>query len=136
MSDNQTPVPLGSNAITPLGSGNTSLPDVSRLTPGELAKIETIKQQINLEDSQAIITYGVGAQREISTFADNILGEIRNNDSGYVGEIMTDLVTHIKKVDVNGLEVKGGFLSRIPILSSFFNSVKKFISSYEKLSVQ
>jgi uncharacterized protein YaaN involved in tellurite resistance len=127
MSDNNMPVPLS--------QGNTNL-DLSKLPPEELARIETIKNQINLEDSQAIITYGVGAQREISTFADTILSEIRNKDSGYVGGIMTDLLTHIKKVDVNGLEIKGGFLSRIPILSSFFNSVKKFVAGYEKLSVQ
>src|ERR1700744_6107623 len=128
MTDNNlTPVPLSQNS--------TAL-DLTKFTPEERTQIETIKNQINLEDSQAIITYGVGAQREISTFADSVLGEIRNKDSGYVGEILTDLVTHIRKVDVNGLEVKGGFLSRIPILSSFFNSVKKFISSYEKLSVQ
>ena len=128
MTDNNlTPVPLS--------QGNTNL-DLTKFTPEEITQVETIKNQINLEDSQAIITYGVGAQREISTFADTILGEIRNKDSGYVGDILTDLVTHIKKVDVNGLEVKGGFLSRVPIISSFFNSVKKFVAGYERLSVQ
>ncbi|GGB03003.1 toxic anion resistance protein [Puia dinghuensis] len=127
MSDTNMPVPLS--------QGNANL-DITKFTPEEMTRVETIRQQINLEDSQAIITYGVGAQREISTFADTILGEVRNKDSGYVGDIMTNLLTHIKKVDVNGLEIKGGFLSRIPILSSFFNSVKKFIAGYDKLSVQ
>ncbi|HXB06440.1 MAG TPA: toxic anion resistance protein [Puia sp.] len=138
MSDTNMPVPSGqsgSNAIVPLGQGNASL-DLSRLTPEELARVQTIKNQIDLDDSQAIVTYGVGAQREISTFADTILSEIRNKDSGYVGGIMTDLLSHIKKVDVNGLEVKDGFLSRVPILSAFFNKVKRFIAGYEKLSVQ
>src|ERR1700753_432510 len=122
MTDNNlTPVPLSQNS--------TAL-DLTKFTPEEKTQIETIKNQINLEDSQAIITYGVGAQREISTFADNILGEIRNKDSGYVGEVLTDLVTHIRKVDVNALEQKGGFFSRI--FSSFTNSVKKFIAGYEK----
>src|SRR6201996_8714039 len=128
MTDNNlNPVPL---------SQNTAALDLTKFTPEEKTQIETIKNQINLDDSQAIITYGVGAQREISSFSDNILGEIRNKDSGYVGEILTDLVTHIRKVDVNGLEKQGGFLSRIPIISSFFNSVKKFIAGYEKLNVQ
>src|SRR5579859_1018531 len=128
MSDTNLPVPLS--------QGTTNNHDLSRLSPEELTRVETIKNQINLEDSQAIITYGVGAQREISTFADTILSEIRNKDSGYIGGIMTDLLSHIKKVDVNGLEVKGGLLSRIPILSSFFNSVKRFIAGYGKLNVQ
>src|SRR6201996_1484319 len=126
MTDNNlNPVPL---------SQNTNALDLTKFTPEEKTQIETIKNQINLEDSQAIITYGVGAQREISTFSDNILSEIRNKDSGYVGEILTDLVTHIRKVDVNGLEDKGGFFSRL--FNSVSNRVKRFIAGYEKLNVQ
>src|ERR1700761_1187216 len=106
MSENNMPIPL---------SQNSAALDLTRFTPEEMNQIESIKGQINLEDSQAIVTYGVGAQREISTFADTMLGEIRNKDSGYVGGIMTDLLGHIRKVDVNGLEVKDGFLSRVPI---------------------
>src|SRR6202012_2467989 len=110
MSDNDRPIPLGQGNPIPLSQGNTNL-DLSKFSPEEMAQIQAIQQQIDLEDSQAIVTYGVGAQREISTFADTILDGIRNKDSGYVGEILTDLVSHIKKVDVNGLEVKDGFLS-------------------------
>ena len=136
MSDNNTPAPLGQNNMPVPLSQNSAALDLTKFTPEEIAQIQTIKQQINLEDSQAIITYGVGAQREISTFSDNVLSEIRSKDSGYVGEIMTDLVTNIKKVDVNGLEIKSGFLSRLPIFSIFFNKVKKFVAGYQKLSVQ
>src|ERR1700761_1730075 len=126
MTDNNlNPVPL---------SQNTAALDLTKFTPEEKTQIETIKNQINLDDSQAIITYGVGAQREISSFADNILSEIRNKDSGYVGEALTDLVTQIKKVDVNGLEQPAGFFSRL--FSSFSNKVKRFIAGYEKISVQ
>jgi uncharacterized protein YaaN involved in tellurite resistance len=127
MTDNNMPIPLSSN--------NTNL-DLTKFSPEEMARVEAIRQQINLEDSQAIITYGVGAQREISSFSDTILSEVRNKDTGYVGEIMTDMVMHIKKVDVNGLEVKDSFLSKLPIFSVFFNKVKRFIAGYEKLSVQ
>jgi len=127
MSENNMPIPL---------SQNSAALDLARFTPEEMNQIESIKQQINLEDSQAIITYGVGAQREISTFSDTVLSEIRSKDSGYVGEILTDLVVNIRKVDVNGLEVKGGLLSRLPIFSMFYNKVKKFIAGYQKLSVQ
>jgi uncharacterized protein YaaN involved in tellurite resistance len=137
MSDTNMPVPSGNRDLAPLspGSQSTNL-DLSKLTPEEMARVEQIRSQINLDDSQAIVTYGVGAQREISTFADTILGEIRNKDSGYVGEIMSDLLSHVKRVDVNGLEVKDSFLSRVPILSAFFNKVKRFIAGYERLSVQ
>jgi uncharacterized protein YaaN involved in tellurite resistance len=108
--------------------------DLTKLSPEEMNRVTEIKNSINLEDSQAIITYGVGAQRDISTFSDTILSEVRNKDSDYVGKIMSDLLMNIKGVDVNSIGKEGNFITRF--FSNFFNSVKRFIMRYEKLSVQ
>jgi uncharacterized protein YaaN involved in tellurite resistance len=104
-------------------------------TPEELVRVQEIKDQINVEDSQAVITYGVGAQRDISQFADNILQQVRAKDSGFAGDILTNLVLKVKEIDVDSLG-EGGFLSKIPILGNLVNSFKRFIERYEKLSVQ
>ena len=58
---------------------------VEKLTPEQKARIEELKNSINLMDSQATLQYGVGAQRNISSFSDNILTQVRSRDSGYVG---------------------------------------------------
>jgi uncharacterized protein YaaN involved in tellurite resistance len=108
--------------------------DISKLTPEELSKVESIKSQINISDSQAIITYGVGAQREISNFSDNILNEVRTKDSGYVGNILSDLVFKIKDLKVDGLG-SGSVVSKIPIIGGIWDSARKFIARYEKLNV-
>ena len=115
---------------------NTSMVNLANLSPEQLARIDDIKKQINVEDSQAIITFGVGAQRDISTFADNVLQEVRTKDSGYAGAILTDLVIKVKDIDVDSLGSKEGFFSKIPFLGGLLNSFKKFIIRYEKLSVQ
>ena len=52
---------------------NTSSVNLANLSPEQMTRVDDIKKQINIEDSQAIITFGVGAQRDISTFEDNIL---------------------------------------------------------------
>ncbi len=108
--------------------------DISKLTPEELSKVESIKSQINITDSQAIITYGVGAQREISNFSDSILNEVRAKDSGYVGNILSDLVFKIKDLKVDGLG-SGSVVSKIPIIGGIWDSARKFIARYEKLNV-
>ena len=108
--------------------------DVSKLTPEEMSQVENIKSQINVADSQAVLTFGVGAQRDISNFSDNILQEVRTKDSGYVGNILSELVFKIKDLNVDGLSGKSG-LSKIPIIGGIWNSVRKFIANYEKLSV-
>ena len=54
-------------------------------TEEEQKKIREIRESIDLMDSQAVIQYGVGAQRNLSDFADTVLGNVRSKDTGYVG---------------------------------------------------
>ncbi|HUX41458.1 MAG TPA: toxic anion resistance protein [Rectinemataceae bacterium] len=110
--------------------------DLARLAPEDLARAQEIAKGISIDDSQAIVQYGVGAQGKISGFADTMLDQIRAKDSGFVGEVLTGLVLKIKEVDVGSLGSGSSFLSGIPFLGSLVDSVKKFIARYEKLSVQ
>jgi len=123
-----------STEIQSLSLTSKDVVDVSKLTTEQLSKVESIKSQIDISDSKSILTYGVGVQREISAFSDNILNEVRTKDSGYVGTILTDLVFKIKDLNVDGLG-NNNFMSRIPFIGGLWDSVKKFISGYEKLSV-
>lgn len=107
---------------------------VEELSPEQKARVEEVKNSIDLMDSQAALQYGVGAQRNISSFSDNILTQVRSKDSGYVGELMSDLVLKVKEVDVDGLDE--GFLDKIPFLKNASRAVKKFMQRYEKLEVQ
>jgi uncharacterized protein YaaN involved in tellurite resistance len=101
----------------------------------EQSKIKNLASQINVEDSQGVIVYGVGAQREISNFSDAILQEVKSKDSGFVGEILTDMVIKIKDLNIHKLGDSGNLLSSIPILGSLIDAVKRFMAKYEKLSV-
>ena len=51
---------------------------VEDLTPVQRARVEELKNSINLMDSQTTIQYGVGAQRNISSFSDHILAQVRS----------------------------------------------------------
>lgn len=110
--------------------------DLKNFTEEEKKQIESIAQGINVEDSQAVITFGVGAQREISDFSDTVLQQVRAKDSGEVGEVLTDLMLKVKDLNVDSLSQGKGFLSGLPIIGNFVDAVKKFIAQYEKLSVQ
>ncbi len=109
--------------------------DLKKLDPAQVERAKQIAGQINIEDAQSVIQYGVGTQTKISGFADTILTEIRNKDAGYVGDILSELVLKIKEINVGSLGGKGR-LSSIPIIGDLFNAIKKFIARYEKLSVQ
>ena len=107
---------------------------VEALTPEERAKAEEIKNGIDLMDSQTAILYGVGAQRNLAEFSDNILANVRNKDTGYVGDLMGELVEKVRDVGVD--EAEGGVLDKLPFLRSAARAVRKLLARYEKIGVQ
>lgn len=107
---------------------------VEALTPEERAKAEEIKNGIDLMDSQTAILYGVGAQRNLAEFSDNILANVRNKDTGYVGDLMGELVEKVRDVGVD--EAEGGVLDKLPFLRSAARAVRRLLARYEKIEVQ
>ena len=107
-----------------------------KLTPAEREKVDSIKESLDLTDSQACIQFGTAAQRNISEFADHILAQVRLKDSGYVGELLSQLVTEIKDVDVSSPGDDEGILRKLPFFKNAKNKVEKLVSRYEALKVQ
>ena len=105
------------------------------LTDEERKRVDSIKENLNLMDGQACLQFGTPAQRNISDFADSILNTVRSKDSGYVGELLQQLIADIKDVDLSGTE-DGGFLEKIPILGRVKNNLERLKARYEKLEVQ
>ena len=106
---------------------------VDTLTPEELAKVEQIKDSIDMTDSEALLTYGAPAQKKIAAFSDSVLAQVRTKDSGEVGQLLGSLVTEVKEYDEKS---QGGFLRKVPLLGSLVNKADNVKQGYEKLSVQ
>jgi len=109
---------------------------LDKLTPEEKKKVDELSNQIDIFDSQGVIQYGVGAQSNISSFADTILTEIRAKDAGYAGEALSDLMLKVKGMNVDSLSSSDGFLSKIPIIGGLVKSAQKFMAQYEKMSTE
>ena len=107
---------------------------IEELTPEQKARVEDLKNSIDLMDSQTPLQYGVGAQRDISSFADSILAQARSQDSVHVGELMADLIRTVEDVGVDQLD--DGIFDKAPIFKNVSRAVRKFLQRYEKLEVQ
>lgn len=105
-----------------------------QLSPEQKSKVNELAGAIDINDSQAIIQYGVAAQSNISNFSDNVLNQIKAKDSGYVGDILTELMLDVKSLDVDALAENAGFLGKL--FGSLKTKFQKFIAKYETLSVQ
>ncbi len=110
--------------------------DLSKMTEEQRQRVTEIIKSINLEDSQFILQYGIGAQSQIAGFADNIVSEVRAKDSGYVGEVLTDLMLKVKELDVDGVSSGKGFMSRFPFFGSLVSNTQKFAARYQKVSTE
>ena len=112
---------------------------VETLSPAELAKVQSIKDGIDLTDSSTALSFGAPAQKEIAQFSDSILTKVRTKDSGDVGPLLNDLVSKVKGFDVSKKE-DDSFISKIPILGSLVgkaeDKIDDMMQGYEKLSTQ
>ncbi len=102
----------------------------------ERKRIEEIKGAIDLTDSQAAVQYGVGAQRSLAEFADSVLGSVRSKDSGYVGELLTELVVNVKELDVSAPGQDESLLDKLPFFKNVRQSLRRLKERYAKVEVQ
>ncbi|MGM0835183.1 MAG: toxic anion resistance protein [Bacillota bacterium] len=94
-----------------------------------------IAKQIDPNDQQAISSYGITAQNELSTFSNSILSHVQAKDAGPVGEVVSDLMRKIKEVKPGELEPqKKGFFGRI--FGSVNNSVNQLFAKYRKIGFE
>ena len=107
---------------------------IETLSPEELAKVNSIKDNIDLMDSSTPLSFGAPAQKEIAQFSDSILSKVRSKDAGEVGVLLNELVGKVKGFDVT--KKSGSFLSNIPIIGKLANKAEDVMNSYDKLSVQ
>ncbi len=102
------------------------------LTPEQKQKVDQIAASIDINDSQGIIQYGVGAQTNISSFADNVLEQVKAKDAGEIGKTLTDLMLTVKELDVESLSSES-FMSKIPLLGNLVSGAKRFVAQYQSI---
>ena len=132
----------------PASSGDAATPDLGAapglavdvpaapshvgLTPEERVQVEQIKLTVDVEDTQAVLQYGLPAQNKIATFADTLLADIRTREAGQAGESLAELLVKVKEVDVDSLSGGSG-LAKIPLVGRFVDSFNRFATRYQKI---
>jgi len=107
----------------------------AKLTPELRQKADLIMASVDVGDPQEVLQFGLPAQDKIASFADTLLADVRNKDTGYVGDILGDMVATVKELDVDSLSGGQSGLSKIPIVGKFVDVFNRFITRYEKISV-
>lgn len=77
------------------------------LTSEEQKMVDSFAEKIDVENTAQILQYGAGTQKKMADFSDEALKNVRAQDLGEVGELLTDVVSQLKDFDTE--EEKGFF---------------------------
>ncbi|MBU5439517.1 toxic anion resistance protein [Tissierella sp. MSJ-40] len=104
--------------------------DESILSPEEKKIVDDFANQIDLNKSNQILQYGVGAQKKIADFSETALNNVRTKDLGEIGDMLSGVVTELKSFDVE--EEEKGFLGFFKKSSNKLTAMK---AKYDKAEV-
>jgi len=96
--------------------------DDSILTEEERQTVEAFAKQIDLTNSSLILQYGAGTQKKMADFSESALDNVKAQDLGEVGDLLTGVVTQLKSFDEE--EEEKGFLGIFKKASNKIDSMK------------
>ena len=101
-----------------------------KLSPEEERLVEEFSSKIDISNSQAVLTYGVGSQKKIAEFSENALERVKTKDLGEIGDMLAGVVGEIRSLEIDE-EDKGifGFFKKSG------NKLANIKAKYDKVEV-
>ena len=85
---------------------------------------------VSATDSTSLAVFGAAPQRKLSGFLDQLLAGTGTNEIGVAGDLVTELATSLKRLDLPGMkreaEGAGAVLSRVPVVGRYFSALRRF----------
>ena len=100
------------------------------LSPEEQQMVDSFAQKIDIENTNQILQYGAGTQKKMADFSDAALENVRTQDLGEVGELITQVVGELR--DFDAAEEEKGFLG---FFKKQGNKVENMKNRYAKAEV-
>ena len=74
--------------------------EVPVLTPEEQKMVNDFAAKIDIENTNQILQYGAGTQKKMADFSDTALENVKTQDLGEIGELISNVVGELKDFDV------------------------------------
>ncbi|MFC6170716.1 toxic anion resistance protein [Loigolactobacillus jiayinensis] len=108
---------------------------INRLNPEQRADAEKLAQQIDVSDTQSVMTYGAQAQTKLSEFSQGMLSKVQSQDTGAIGDALSGLMFRLNEASPEDLQAGDGNLFK-----RMFGKVRKSIyeiqAKYQKIGAQ
>lgn len=97
------------------------------LTPEEQKAVDEFCDKIDIHNSNAILQYGVGAQKKLASFSESTLENVQTKDLDEIGNMLSEVVVELKGFDVE--EEEKGFLG---LFKKSTNKLASLKAKYQK----
>lgn len=109
--------------------------EVPVLTPEEQKIVNDFAAKIDIENTNQILQYGAGTQKKMADFSDTALENVKTQDLGEIGELISNVVGELKDFDVQE-EGKffGFFKKQTSKIENLKNKYDKAQANVEKIT--
>ena len=104
-------------------------PEETAVSDQDRARIEQIKNSIDLTSSTSVINFGADSEKQVAEFADTVLDKVMSRDLGPIHEQLSEVKRIATSLNAERLNGGGGFISRL-----FFNiksEIGKFSDNFQ-----
>ena len=85
---------------------STEIVALAAADPTTSAEIERRIGEIDMGDTNSIVSFGSNAQTELQEISQSMLADVRNKDVGPAGDSLRDIVSTIRGFAISGLDVR------------------------------
>ena len=124
--------PAAPAAVSAEESTDDNKLDIERLSPEEQAAVREFAKQIDVTDTNMVLSYGAAAQKNISGFSGQALDKVRTKDMGEVGGMLTDLVVELRGLDFDVNDNAKGIRR---LFKKTANNIAELKTRYDKAEV-
>ena len=109
--------------------------EVPVLTPEEQKMVNDFAAKIDIENTNQILQYGAGTQKKMADFSDTALENVKTQDLGEIGELISNVVGELKDFDVQEKgKFFGFFRKQTSKMENLKNKYDKAQANVEKIT--
>ncbi|MCD2255300.1 toxic anion resistance protein [Lactobacillus sp. CC-MHH1034] len=108
---------------------------LEKLPPEDQQKAQELAKSIDTTNTTSVINYGAQAQKQLGEFSQNILTKVQSQDTGEIGDALTDLMYRLNEANPDELRAEDR-----NVFKKLFGKVKRSIfeiqNKYQKIGAQ
>lgn len=124
-----------SNGTAHLQEQQAAMRLIDKLPQERQEQARELAAKIDVQDAQAVITYGSAAQTKLGEFSQSMLNHVQAQDIGPVGDSLTDLMFRLNEANPDELRTgEGNFLQKM--FGKVKQSIFEITAKYQKIGAQ